>query len=70
MTRPFLINLNPMELKYYPFMISLDEYRGIYNAANDLSTKICAPSITKDANIQVFNMITIKIEAKRMVKHI
>ena len=25
MIRPFLIDLNPVELKYYPFMISLDK---------------------------------------------
>ena len=25
MIRPALINLNPVELKYYPFMISLDK---------------------------------------------
>ena len=25
-TRPTLIELNPVKLKYYPFMISLDEF--------------------------------------------
>ena len=29
--RPTLINLNPVDLKYYPFMISLDECSGIFN---------------------------------------
>ena len=28
MVRPTLINLNPVELKYYPFMISLDKFTG------------------------------------------
>ena len=29
--RPTLINLNPVDLKYYPFMISLDECSGSFN---------------------------------------
>ena len=39
--RPTLIDLNPIELNHYPFMISLDECNGSWNAVNDLSTKIC-----------------------------
>ena len=29
MVRPFLIDMNPVELKYLPFMISLDKFSGI-----------------------------------------
>ena len=28
MVKPTLIDLNPVELKYYPFIISLDKYSG------------------------------------------
>ena len=31
MVKPTLIDLNPVELRYCPFMISLDEYRGSCN---------------------------------------
>ena len=31
MVKPTLIDLNPVELRYYPFMISLDEFRGSCN---------------------------------------
>ena len=31
MVRPTLIDLNPVELKYYPFMISLDKCPGSCN---------------------------------------
>ena len=31
MIRPTLIDLNPIELNYYPFMISLDKYSGSCN---------------------------------------
>ena len=43
MVRSTLINLNPVELNYYPFMISLDKSSGGCNSVDDLSTKICVP---------------------------
>ena len=67
MVRPTLIDLNPVKLEYYPFMISLDKYTGSYNV---LSPKICVPKETKNINVKVFNMITNKNEAKTMTKHI
>ena len=67
MVRPTVVDLNPVELKYYLFMISLDKCNGSCNA---LSPKICVPKKTKDTNVKVFNMITNKNEAKTMTKHI
>ena len=32
MIKPALIDLNPADLKYYPFMISLNKCTGNYNA--------------------------------------
>ena len=32
MVRPTLIDMNHVELKYYPFMISLNKYTGSCNA--------------------------------------
>ena len=40
MIRPTIIDLNPVELKYYPFMISLGKYSG---SCNVLSPKRCVP---------------------------
>ena len=40
MIRPTIIDLNPVKLKYYPFMISLDKYSG---SCNVLSPKRCVP---------------------------
>ena len=57
MARSILIDLNPIELNYYPFMISLDKCNGGCNAVNDLSRKIWIPSETKGVNVEVFNMI-------------
>ena len=67
MATPTLIDLNLVELKYYPFMISLDKCSG---SCNILSPQMCVPKETKDINIKVFNMITNKNDAKAMTKHI
>ena len=54
MIKPTLIDLNPIDFKYYPFMISLDKTNG---SSNVLSQKICVPKESKDINVKVFNMI-------------
>ena len=58
MFRPTLNNLNPIELNYYQFIISVHKFSGGCNVQVDLSTKLCAPSETKDVNIKIFKMIT------------
>ena len=61
--RPTLIDLNPVELKCYPFMISLNK-RSL--SCNVLSQKICVPNETKDINVKVFSMKRNKNKAKTM----
>ena len=58
------IDLNPIELEWYPFMISLDKCNGSCNA---LSPKISVP---KKKHFNAFNMITHKNEVKTVEKHI
>ena len=41
MIKPFIINKNPVELKYYPFMISLDNCNESCNSVNNLPMRIC-----------------------------
>ena len=65
--RPILIDLNPVELKYYPFMISFNKCTG---SCDVVSQKICIPKETKYINIKVFTMITNKNEAKARTEHI
>ena len=43
--RPTLIDMNPNELKYYPFMVSLNKCTG---SCNVLSPKMCVPKETED----------------------
>ena len=70
MIRNFSIDLDSVDFKYYPFVVSLEECSEICNFVNDLSTRTSVPSKTKDVNVKVFNMITTRNEAKTMVKHI
>ena len=65
--RPTLIELNPVELKYYPSMSSLGKCNVSFSV---LSPKKCVPKNRKDKNVKVFNMITNKKEAKTVTKHI
>ena len=62
MVRPTLIGFNSVELKYYPFMISLDKCTGNCNVS---SPKICLPKVTKRINAKAFKMITNKIKLKK-----
>ena len=70
MARPTLIDLNPVELNYYSFIISLDKCNGSCNAVDDFFARICIPSDTTDKNVKVFNMITRTNEVKTLLKHI
>ena len=67
MVRPTNIDLNPVELKYYLFMISLNKYTG---SCHVLSPKICVPKEPKDINFKAFNVITNENQAKVMTEHI
>ena len=73
MIRPALIDLNPLELNYYPFiinLINLDKFSGNYNSVDVLSTKICVATKTKYINVRVVNMTTNKNEARTMVQQV
>ena len=45
MVKPTLIDVNPVMLKYYPFMISLNKCT---RNCNVFSPKMCVPKETKD----------------------
>ena len=55
--------MNPVELKYSPFMISLNKCTV---SCNVLSPKICVPKEAKDTNVKSFSMLT--NEAKAMTE--
>ena len=54
-----LLLICPFNSNYYSFEVSLDKcYASCSNIFDDLPTKVCVPSITKEVNIKVFHMIT------------
>ena len=59
--------MNPVNLKHYPFMISLNKFIGRRNV---LSPKIYVSKEPKDINIKAFHMITNTNEASAMKEHI
>ena len=67
MVRSIPIDLNPVEFKYYPFVISLDKCTG---SCNVLWPNICVTKEIKDIIVKIFNMIANKNEPKAMTKHI
>ena len=54
MVRPTLTNLNTVELKYYPFMISLNKCT---ESCNVLSPKICVSKETNEINVKACYML-------------
>ena len=49
--RPAPINISPVQLKYYPFMISLNTCAG---SCNVLSPNVCVLKETKEKNVKAF----------------
>ena len=62
MNRSSIIDLNPVELGNYSFMISLDKCTG---SCNVLSQQICVSKETKDINFKAFTMLINKNKAKK-----
>ena len=68
MVKSTLVDLNPVELNYYPFIfLHFDKCNGSYNV---LTPTICVPKESKDISVKEFNMIANKHEAKTLIKHI
>ena len=65
--RPNDVDMNPVELQYYSFMVSLNKCTV---SCNVLSPKLCVPKVTKDIYVKVLNTITNENEAKAMAEHI
>ena len=67
MVRPNHIDMNPVKIKYYPLVISIDKCTGNCNV---LFPEIFVPKETRDMHVKAFNMVTKKNQAKPMTDHI
>ena len=67
MVIPALVDINPAELKYYPFMTSLNKCIG---SCNVISPKVFVPKETKYIYIKAFTVITNNDEVKAMRENV
>ena len=67
--RPEIININTNEPVFYPYNIKINKCIDSCNTINDPYAKICAPDNIKDANVQVFNLISRTNETKHIKWH-
>ena len=64
-----LVDLNPVALNYYTFIVSLDKCNESCNVVEDLSTKIYFANEKEEVNVTVFNMLTRINESKALGKN-
>ena len=64
---PAIIDVNSVEINYYPFMISLSK---CIESCNASSKKIWVLKETRNINAKKINLIISKNEAKAMTEHI
>ena len=70
MVKPTVIDLTSVQVKYYSFIVSLDESSEGWNTSSYWSTKTCSLIKTEHVNVKTFNIITRSNEAKTMVRHV
>ena len=70
MVRPKLIDLNPDELYYYPFIINMSRCVGSSNTIEDPYGRIFVPSQMEDVNMALFNIIKEINESRTLTKFI
>ena len=68
MVRPNFIDMVPVDLNYYPFMISLNKCTGSCNVSLDVVMCYIQKYVLQKN--KAFNMITNKNEAEAMAEHI
>ena len=61
--------MNPDELHYYPFIVSLDRCDASCYTVEHWFGRICVPNTMENVNLKVFNMIKGINESKTLAKH-
>ena len=69
MTRPKIIDVNKNEIVFYPLSIKVNKCSDNCNNINDPMVKLCVPSIVKNMNIKVFNMLSRINETRKIIWH-
>ena len=66
MSRPEIMDLNPNEPVFFPYLIKINKCSGSCNTINDPYAKLCVPDITKNINVKVFNLMA-RINGTRQI---
>ena len=56
-TRPQVVNVNGDEPVFFPFSIETSKCSGSCNNINYSYAKICVPSVVRNLNVKVFNLV-------------
>ena len=64
-----IIIINSNEPVFYPFSIETSKCSGSRNNIDDPYAKICAPNVTKDLNVKVFNLVSRTNETRHIKWH-
>ena len=56
--RPQVVNVNSNNPIFYPFSIKTSKCSGDCNNINNTYAKICVPTVIKDLNVKVFNLMS------------
>ena len=69
MSRPKILDINPNEPVFYPYSIKVNKCSRSCNNINNPFAKLCVPDITKNINVEVFNLMARIIETRQIVWH-
>ena len=54
---------------FYPYSITISNYKGTCNTINDPYAKLCVPDTIKNINVKVFNLISRTNETRHIEWH-
>ena len=58
MPRPKIVDVNANEPVYYPYIVLINKFSGSCNDINDPFAKFCAPDVTRNVNMKVYNLLS------------
>ena len=68
-TRTKTINVNNIELVFYPFSIKVNKCSESCNNINDPYAKLCVPNVVKNRNVRVFNLMSWSSQRRHIEWH-
>ena len=64
--RPEIISINSNNSMFYPFSVKINKCSSNCNNINDPYPRICVPDVTKDLNVEVFNLLSRTNKARQV----